>query len=49
MEIGWYAGGGGTSLLETTPAWQQNAGGSFLGAKRGVPDVGARRGPRERL
>ena len=38
-EIGWYAGGGGTSLLESTPAWQQNAGGSFLGVKRGVPDV----------
>ena len=39
-EIGWYAGGGGTSLLESTPAWQQNAGGSFAGVKRGVPDVG---------
>ena len=38
-EIGWYAGGGGTSLLESTPAWQQNAGGSFTGVKRGVPDV----------
>ncbi len=38
-EIGWYAGGGGTSLLESTPAWQQNAGGSFAGVKRGVPDV----------
>jgi pseudomonalisin len=38
-EIGWYAGGGGTSLIEATPAWQQNAGGSFLGVMRGVPDV----------
>jgi pseudomonalisin len=38
-EIGWYAGGGGTSVLESTPAFQQNAGGSFLGIKRGVPDV----------
>ena len=38
-EIGWYAGGGGSSVLEATPAWQQNAGGSFLGVKRGVPDV----------
>jgi pseudomonalisin len=38
-EIGWYAGGGGSSVLESTPAWQQNAGGSFLGVKRGVPDV----------
>jgi pseudomonalisin len=38
-EIGWYAGGGGSSVLESTPAFQQNAGGSFLGIKRGVPDV----------
>jgi subtilase family serine protease len=38
-EIGWYAGGGGSSLLEATPSWQENAGGSFLGIKRGVPDV----------
>jgi len=38
-EIGWYAGGGGSSAIESTPAWQQNAGGSFLGVKRGVPDV----------
>jgi subtilase family serine protease len=38
-EIGWYAGGGGSSDLESTPAWQQNAGGSFLGVRRGVPDV----------
>jgi subtilase family serine protease len=38
-EIGWYAGGGGSSLIESTPAWQENAGGSFLGVKRGVPDV----------
>ncbi len=38
-EIGWYAGGGGTSLFETTPSWQAGAGGSFLGLRRGVPDV----------
>lgn len=38
-EIGWYSGGGGTSLIESTPAWQSNAGGSFLGVRRGVPDV----------
>lgn len=38
-EIGWYAGGGGTSAIEPTPAFQQNAGGSFLGLQRGVPDV----------
>jgi pseudomonalisin len=38
-EIGWYAGGGGTSLIESTPAWQQGAGGSFTGVRRGVPDV----------
>src|SRR6185437_11862205 len=28
-EIGWYAGGGGSSVFEPTPAWQQSAGGSF--------------------
>ena len=38
-EIAWYAGGGGTSLIEPVPAFQQNAGGSFLGVRRGVPDV----------
>jgi subtilase family serine protease len=38
-EIAWYAGGGGTSLFETVPAWQANAGGSFTGVGRGVPDV----------
>lgn len=38
-EIGWYAGGGGQSAIESTPAWQQDAGGSFIGATRGVPDV----------
>ncbi|HEY5197702.1 MAG TPA: S53 family peptidase [Solirubrobacteraceae bacterium] len=38
-ELGWYAGGGGTSLFEATPSWQQGAGGSFLGIRRGVPDV----------
>ncbi len=38
-EIGWYAGGGGTSAIEETPSWQASAGGSFLGVRRGVPDV----------
>lgn len=38
-EIGWYSGGGGQSLIEQAPAWQENAGGSFLGTGRGVPDV----------
>ncbi len=38
-EIGWYSGGGGQGLLEAAPAWQEGAGGSFLGATRGVPDV----------
>jgi pseudomonalisin/xanthomonalisin len=38
-EIGWYAGGGGSSVIESTPVFQQNAGGSFLGLERGVPDV----------
>ena len=38
-EIGWYAGGGGTSYFEPVPAFQTNAGGSFLGTNRGVPDV----------
>lgn len=38
-EIGWYSGGGGQSLIETAPAWQSGAGGSFIGATRGVPDV----------
>lgn len=38
-EIGWYAGGGGSSYTETTPAYQQGAGGSFGVVRRGVPDV----------
>jgi pseudomonalisin len=38
-EIGWYAGGGGTSVLESAPSWQTGIGGSFLGPERGVPDV----------
>lgn len=38
-EIAWYAGGGGSSFFEPTPAFQRNAGGSFLGVRRGVPDV----------
>lgn len=40
-EIGWYAGGGGESLLESTPSFQ--SGTKVLGVapllKRGVPDV----------
>jgi pseudomonalisin/xanthomonalisin len=39
QEIGWYAGGGGTSAFEPVPAYQASAGGSFLGLGRGVPDV----------
>jgi subtilase family serine protease len=38
-EIGWYAGGGGLSLLEAEPAYQSGVGGSNLGVRRGVPDV----------
>lgn len=38
-EIGWYAGGGGLSLLEAGPAYQSAVGGSNLGVRRGVPDV----------
>lgn len=38
-EIAWYAGGGGASLFEAVPSWQQNAGGSFVAVNRGVPDV----------
>jgi pseudomonalisin len=38
-EIGWYAGGGGMSLLESEPAYQSAVGGSNLGVRRGVPDV----------
>jgi len=38
-EIAWYAGGGGSSLFEATPTWQQGAGGSFTGLERGVPDI----------
>jgi subtilase family serine protease len=38
-EIGWYAGGGGQSLLEAEPAYQSAVGGSNLGLRRGVPDV----------
>jgi pseudomonalisin/xanthomonalisin len=38
-EVAWYAGGGGSSFVEPTPAWQENAGGSFAGVRRGVPDV----------
>jgi pseudomonalisin/xanthomonalisin len=38
-EIGWYAGGGGSSVLEEAPAFQTSAGGSFLGVRRGEPDV----------
>jgi pseudomonalisin len=38
-EVSWYAGGGGTSDVEAAPAYQQNAGGSFVPVNRGVPDV----------
>jgi pseudomonalisin len=38
-EIAWYAGGGGISGFDSAPAYQSNAGGSFLGVNRGVPDV----------
>jgi pseudomonalisin len=38
-EVSWYAGGGGSSLVEPVPAFQSSAGGSFTGAGRGVPDV----------
>lgn len=38
-EIGWYAGGGGMSLLEGEPSYQSSVGGSNLGLRRGVPDV----------
>jgi pseudomonalisin len=38
-EIGWYAGGGGQSLLEAEPSYQSAVGGSNLGLRRGVPDV----------
>ncbi|HTY96363.1 MAG TPA: S53 family peptidase [Solirubrobacteraceae bacterium] len=38
-EIGWYSGGGGTSLIESVPPWQEGAGGSFVALRRGVPDV----------
>ncbi|HEY7630635.1 MAG TPA: S53 family peptidase [Thermoleophilaceae bacterium] len=38
-EIAWYAGGGGLTFFEAVPAYQSNAGGSFLPINRGVPDV----------
>jgi len=38
-EVSWYAGGGGLSYFEPTPDYQANAGGSFTGVNRGVPDV----------
>jgi pseudomonalisin len=38
-EVAWYAGGGGATYFEDVPTWQQNAGGSFVGVDRGVPDV----------
>jgi subtilase family serine protease len=38
-EVGWYSGGGGTSVAEAPPAWEASAGGSFSGLMRGVPDV----------
>jgi subtilase family serine protease len=39
QEIGWYAGGGGSSYFEPVPSYQSSAGGSFAGVNRGVPDV----------
>ncbi len=46
-EIGWYAGGGGLSPLEPTPAFQMSA--KVLSAapmvNRGVPDVSLDAGP----
>ncbi len=39
-EVTWYAGGGGSSLVEPAPAYQANAGGTYVAAAgRGVPDV----------
>ncbi|MGH2866068.1 MAG: S53 family peptidase [Solirubrobacteraceae bacterium] len=40
-EIVWYAGGGGSSLLEATPAFQSatRVGGALPLLRRGVPDV----------
>jgi subtilase family serine protease len=40
-EIAWYAGGGGSSLLEATPAFQSSTkvGGVVPLLRRGVPDV----------
>jgi pseudomonalisin/xanthomonalisin len=38
-EVSWLAGGGGISLIEPVPDYQQSAGGSFLPLKRGAPDV----------
>jgi subtilase family serine protease len=42
-EVAWYAGGGGLSALEPTPAFQSSASAKLLGAAplvtRGVPDV----------
>jgi subtilase family serine protease len=38
-EVTWYGTGGGATLFESAPAFQSNAGGSFAGVNRGVPDV----------
>jgi len=38
-EIAWYAGGGGPSWLEPTPAWQTGLAGVAPLPTRGVPDV----------
>jgi subtilase family serine protease len=40
-EIAWYAGGGGSSLIEPTPTWQSSTGvgGAVPLVRRGVPDV----------
>ena len=39
QETAWIGSGGGLSLTEQTPSWQQDAGGSALGVRRSVPDV----------
>lgn len=38
-EVTWYGSGGGSSYIESAPAFQQGAGGSYAGVFRGVPDV----------
>jgi pseudomonalisin len=38
-EVTWYGTGGGSTFFEDAPAFQSNAGGSFVDVNRGVPDV----------